>query len=286
MKSGYGLIGMVAVFLSSSLFAQVRSGPFRPATQRMGDGGGASATLGKFGVKEMSRNTPAEPDGTQTTKVRFTGPDHGWGIVKTSSAYYSTEGKYLGELPGGVLFSYASVKPTSKSLVLQGKIKRAERWEGPFLLDYEGLTIFSGDLETMPPSVVEPLVAYFTVSDRITQRKKAIEEAEYSKNPYYVSAKSAMDRYEATRLHAAELQAESEKLKGLSRSKVLDELRTLKYEQIKIKMALDRANANYKIWKESHPIPASNYTTDGELQRLQSEYDQLQVAVRKFLPGK
>lgn len=286
MKNGYGLIGMVVVFLSSSLFAQVRSGTFRPATQRMGGGGGASATLGKFGVKETSRNTPTETDGTQITKVRFTGPDNGWGIVKTPSTYYSTEGKHLGELPGGVLFSYVAVKPTSKSLVLYGKIKRTEQWEGPFLLDYEGLTIFSGELEKMPPSVVEPLVAYFTVSDRITQRKKAIEEAEYSKNPYYASAKSAMDRYDATRLHADELQAKSEKLKGLSRSKVLDELRALKYEQNKVKMVLDRENANYKIWKESHPIPASKYTMDGELQRLQAEYDQLQVAVRKFLPGK
>jgi len=239
---------------------------------------GSSLGAGMTSLKTTEKTAPerkVEPQKENradvVTTVSFSGPSSGWGFTKSPTPYYTAEGKNLGALPGGTLFDYSSVKTTSKNMVLVAKVKQDGDWTGPFLLDSSSLAIFEGKPDTVNPEIMSDLTMLFSVKAKIAERKTAIEKTEHEKNVHFLSAKRAQERYIKSINDAKELSEKAETQAGAVKSKSLDQLRAMKYEQEKIKAEMDKEVTNYKAWKLANPVPPARFQTDPEIVALEKQ---------------
>ncbi len=199
----------------------------------------------------------------------FSGPKSGWGIVNVACAFYGNDGQNLGKLPAGTLLTYSAVKHSTKSFVLVSKVQiSANKWDGPFLVEAPDVVMFSGELEQMSPKMIGDLKAYYALKGKIAQRKEDIEEKSQARNPHFETAKLWQQRYADSVEKAADMEAKANDLKGPAKSKMLDELRSLKYEQARLKTQADKEAVSYKAWKDQNPISPTLFSTDAELKAL------------------
>ena len=247
---------------------------------------GTSLSAGRGSLRTTDKNIPernVEPKkdedmGTVTTVV-FSGPQSGWGITKTATPYYSAEGKYLGMLPGGTLFDYSAVKTSSKNMVLEAKVRQDGDWTGPFLLDGTSLAIFEGKPDNINPQTIADLTGYFSITSKLAERKDALEKAGYEKSPGFEAARRAQERYSESIRQAAELSAQADKATGSAKSKLDDQLRALKYEQVRIKAEADKEAAGYKAWKDANPLPPETLRDDPEIAALEQQLAPLKAKI-------
>ncbi len=217
--------------------------------------------------------TPPEPV--------FSGPKSGWGIVNVACALYGNDGQNLGKLAPGTLLTYSAVKHSTKSFVLVSKIQvSANKWDGPFLIEAPDVVMFSGELEQMSPKMIGDLKAYYALKGKIAQRKEDIEEKAQSRNPHFETAKLWQQRYSDSVEKAAEMEVKANDLKGPAKSKMLDELRSLKYEQARLKTQADKEAVNYKAWKDQNPISPALFSTDDELKALHAQLKEAKEKIK------
>jgi len=270
-RTAYAMIALALPALVVSAQTQPKM-PLRPL------GGGSSANVGvgrgKAGDKDATEQKAEarKDDAGATAKIQFTGPPSGWGVTKAPTPYYTAEGKNLGVLPGGTLFRYSAVKSSSKSLVFEAEVKKqGEGWAGPFLLDSAGLALFEGKPDNVPPDTLSDLLEYYALKSKIAERKAEIEKTEHEKNPAFLSAKRAQEKYTQSTIEASELAAKAEQQKGPAKNKTDEQLRALKYEQVRMKAEADKEAANYKAWKETHPITPETFKADPALAALEKQ---------------
>ena len=225
-----------------------------------------------------------EPAPSQVAKVAFRGPKTGWGVVKTSAPFYSPQGKNLGTLPGGMLFTYTDVKDSSKNSVLVSSVKRGETWEGPYLLDCTAVVTYEGAPDKIDPAILHNLTDYFTIKGKIDERKEALADSAASVNPYYKTAKQALQAYQDSIEKAAEMEKQMSTLTGPRKIKADEALRAFKYEQVRIKTKADQAALAYKTWKNAHPTDPAKIAADPQLKTLEQELQAAAAKVTRLLP--
>jgi len=238
----------------------------------------------KNAASQNSQPAKGEDVPGMVSKFTFVGSKTGWGLVKTSAYYYSPQGKNLGTLPGGTLFTYTDVKDSSKNTVLVSTVKRNEKWDGPYLLDCTDIVSFEGTLDKVSPTLLKDLTDYFTIKGKIAERKAALSEDVAASNPYYKTAKQSMQVYQDSIAKAAEMEKQMSTLSGARKIKADEALRALKYEQVRIKTKADQATAAYKAWKDAHPADFSKIETDPQLRDLEKEFQAVATKVVKLIP--
>ncbi|MEI7946037.1 MAG: hypothetical protein WCJ02_05050 [bacterium] len=237
-------------------------------------------------LKEKNEPTPSTSSVPSTSEVVprepvFTGPKSGWGVVKVECPYYSTEGRNSGKLPVGTLITYSGVKPSTKGVVLISKIQRQENtWEGPFLIEALDVVLYRGELDKMPENQISDIKAYYAIKGKIAERKEQIEEKTQSRNPYFDTAKLWQQRYAESIEKAGKMEEKANALIGPAKSKMVDELRTMKYEQVRIKTQADKEAVNYKAWKDKNPINPSLFSDDAELKALHIQLKEAKEKVK------
>lgn len=233
--------------------------------------------------KEAQAPAPSKKEVTPPEPV-FSGPKSGWGVLNRKSPCYSSEGDNIGALPAGTLLTYSAVKHSSKCFVLVSKVQRqGDKWEGPFLVEAPDVVLFSGELSTMPPKLIADIRAYFTILGQIENRKDELEESAQSKNPHYESARLWQKRYAESVEKASDMEEKANALKGPAKSKMLDDLRALKYEQARLKIQADKEAVSYKAWKDQNPISPSVFTTDAQLKTLQAQLKQAKEKIKDIV---
>lgn len=274
---------LVAVLFALAAPAEVKRSARNLTPLNQPKGQPASARSGEtgIGVAVPPKQTAAET----VTKVEFLGPASGWGFVKATSPYYSPQGKRLGTLPGGALFKYSDVKSSSKNAVLVCTVRRGSAWEGPVLLDCTDVAGYEGAPEGLDPQQVADLGAYFTLLGRAADRKAELSEQALSANPHFETARQAQQAYQASAEKAAEMERQMNAVTGPRKTKALDALRALKYEQVALKAAADQEAAAYKQWKDAHPVDESRLASDPQLKALQQELAQAKAKVASLVPS-
>ena len=278
MKTSILLITLGLSACVASAEARRSSRNLAPLTRQPGSAS-AGTVSGNSGmcVAAPSRETARET----VTKVTFLGPKSGWGFVQTSSPYYTPQGKNSGKLPGGTLFTYNDVKPSSKNAMLVCSVKRGEAWEGPYLLDCTDVAAYEGHPDTFAPETIKNLGQYFTLKGKIADRKEALEDEALSANPYFNTARQSQQAYQDSITKAAEMERQMLTMTGARKTQADEALRAFKYEQVRIKAKADQAAAAYKAWKVKHPIDPAKLAADPQLKALEQE---LQAAAAK-IPG-
>jgi hypothetical protein len=225
-----------------------------------------------------------EPSAETATQTTFIGPNQGWGFIKVATPYYAPDGKRLGTLPGGTLFKYNGVKSTSKNTVLVSTVKRGDAWEGPCLLDCADIAGYEGDPGTLSPTLVQNLADYFTLNGKLAERTAALKETSMTANPHLETARQTQQAYQASIEKAADLEKQMNAQTGLRREKLMDSLRTLKYDQAQLKAKADQASAAYKTWKDANPPDPAKLAADPQLQKLKSELEAARKPVANLIP--
>jgi len=234
----------------------------------------------------QSTDAPAPAQGESVpgseTKFSFLGPKTGWGLIKETASYYSPQGKNLGTLSAGTLFTYSDVKSSSRNSVLVSMVKHGDTWEGPYLLDCIDIVSYGGAPDQMDPGTLKDLTDYFVLKGKIQERKTALADQVAATNPYYKTAKQTAQAYQDSIDKAAEMQKQLGTLTGLRKAKADDALRSLKYEQARIKQKADQAAAAFKAWSEAHPSAA--IATDVQLKTLEQAFKTVSAKVSKLVP--
>lgn len=238
-------------------------------------------------AQKAAAEAARHPDGAHlsqaTEKIIFIGPKAGWGFVKKMCAHYSPEGKNLGELKAGTLFKYRDVKSTSKSDMLLASLRDGSGWHGSYLLPCSEVAAYEGDPETVDIQIVEDLRTYFLLKGEHDQYREELLTREYKKNPYYAAYQQASDQYTQSVEKANQLTDDLEQLSGISKTRAYGELRKLKYSQSKLKVNLQQIGADYKAWKQQHPIDP-DLIQDEKICSLQRRIDEVKRRVANLIP--
>ncbi len=218
------------------------------------------------------------------SRIVFMGPQKGWGFIKQTAVYYSPQGKNLGTLPAGTLFTYEAVKATSKNPMLLSMVQQNNAWQGPYLLDCTTTAAYDGSPDMIHRDVVSNLKTFFTLSGQIAARKEALKESVLSQNPLAIEARETLRKYQQSIEKASALEKESRTLTGLKKIKVDDELRALKYEQVRMKAKLDSAVAAYADWEKANPAITHKMEKDSVLQALVTQREAVRAKVANLIP--
>jgi len=247
------------------------------------DCGAAAARGGNSGPSIAA--PPREKTAADTdANITFPGPKSGWGFVQATSPYYSPQGKNLGTLPGGTPFKYTDVKHSSKNAMLVSTVRRGEAWEGPYLLDCADIVAYEGSPEALDRPTLQNLAAYFTIKGKIADRKAALAQGALAANPHYESARLAQQAYQDSIAKADGMEKQMRTLTGARKAKADDALRTLKYEQVRIKAKADQEAAAFKTWKDAHPGDPSKQTADPQLRDLEQALQAAKGKVEDLIP--
>lgn len=269
------------VFAGSLAHAEVKgsSRNLQPLTKKTGESevSSRSGNTG-LGVKTQPSEKPA------AAKASFTGPKSGWGFLQARAPYYSPAGKNLGSLPGGTCFKYAGVETASDTPLLVSTVRNGDRWEGPYLLGCHSLALFEGSPDALDAETFRNLAEYFTLLGKIAERKAALAQTLRTDNPHAETAQRARQAYQASIEKAGELEQQRTALSGARKTKADDDLRALKYEQVRLKADADRAVADYTAWNAAHPISPSKQAADPQLRELEQALQASRVKVSELVP--
>jgi len=277
-------VGVGALFLlGSSAYAEVKgsSRNLQPLTKKTDDSE-ASSRSGNTGLG--IRTQPSEKPAETSTQVTFRGPKSGWGFVQISVPFYSPKGKNLGTLPSGTCFKYTDVETSATAALLVSTVKRGDAWEGPYLLGCRNLALFQGSPDALDPESLQNLTDYFALLGKIAERKASLAQASRTDNPHFESARRAQQAYQASIVKAGEMEKQLAALTGTRKTKADEELRALKYEQVRLKTTADREAADYNAWNEAHPGKAPQPAADSQLRELEQALQAAKAKVANLLP--
>ena len=269
------------VFAGSFAHAEVKgsSRNLQPLTKKP-DEPGASARSGNTGL-----GVKAQPsDKSAAAQASFTGPKNGWGFLQAPAPYYSPTGKNLGSLPGGTCFKYTGVETASAMPLLVSTVRNGERWEGPYLLGCRSLALFEGAPDALDAETLRNLAEYFTLMGKVAERKAALAQALRTDNPHAEAAQRARQAYRESIEKAGELEQQRASLTGARKTKADDDLRALKYEQVRLKADADRADADYAAWNAAHPLNPAKQAADPQLRELEQALRASKVKVSELVP--
>ena len=230
--------------------------------------------------KEISRSSRP---GQTVEKVKFLGPKNGWGFVSKSTPYYSPQGENLGDLEAGTLFKYHDVKSTSKDDMLLARLRDKSGWHGPYLLPCTEVAAYEGDPEQVDIQIVADLRNYFLLKGEYDTHRDELLENEYRRNPHFEAYRQAAENYRKSAEAAGKMEDDASKLTGAAKTRAYDGLRSLKYEQEKLKAELQAVGEKYRAWKEAHPVDESKIG-DEKLTSLRNRMDEIKSRVAELVP--
>ncbi|MBP5511057.1 MAG: hypothetical protein J6Z49_09080 [Kiritimatiellae bacterium] len=295
------LVFLVCFFTTGAFAARPSSRNFRSLADRKAEGQRVEQekveaheeTSPQVEVERPEPSEPAEP----LEKYVYTGPKKGWGILMEQAPYYTPQGKNLGKLTSGCVFTYDGVRHGSGDRFLFVVTFREPPSPGaplgPYLLDCDRAAIYGGSPDDASPALVARLSAYYAAHGAAEARRAELAAkrmvSQRDRNPYYRDAKESRRRYNESIDEAARLEKEMNRSQGQRRLALLDELRDLKYRQQGLKAKMDKDTRAYLAWRDAN---AGQMVGEEELQRdaIYCEYDrkrrELEPSVKRLLPPK
>ena len=154
------LVFLVCFFTTGASAARPSSRNFRSLADRKAEGQRVEQekveaheeTSPQVEVERPEPSEPAEP----LEKYVYTGPKKGWGILMEQAPYYTPQGKNLGKLTSGCVFTYDGVRHGSGDRFLFVVTFREPPSPGaplgPYLLDCDRAAIYGGSPDDASPA--------------------------------------------------------------------------------------------------------------------------------------
>lgn len=207
-----------------------------------------------------------------------------WAILIQRTAHYSTGGKNLGLLPAGTVGEVIKTTTSSDGDVAVCSIEQGGQWKGPVLISLADLVVFEGPLTAVPADTLSLLHHYYTLKERIDARTAAIQQALTAANPHAAAFIRATDAVNEFVIRAKKMTVAFKATTGPARSELLDQLKRMKFEQVRLNTELSQAEARMKEWNANNPTSPAHAAPDLELSGWLAELRRLEPRKKAIIP--
>lgn len=291
-------------------FTGVRNVP-RAAEPEEADSGEEDPAFLRFVRRSDKKNssaaaaqTPAQTAGSAVVDLPSSAPvqvisDPGlpWGIVVTNSAYYVFEGYGLrraGIVKGGTVFEYASEKTLNEGKCYSCKFLRKNEWTDKFfvVLDCDVVTFPDVTFSEADPDQRKMLIDFCTIYGKYEGLRYAEYERQASQyvNPYekdYLNEKEKYDEFQAEvkEMMALEKRSQRENIPGVSRGKLLADLRKMSIKEKEMEKLFFPIRDKYEAWESGHERKAVVIEETSEMKELLGQMRAMKARVNAIVPG-
>ncbi|MBM4163309.1 MAG: hypothetical protein FJ222_02550 [Lentisphaerae bacterium] len=207
-----------------------------------------------------------------------------WAILIQRAVHYSTGGKNLGMLPAGTFGEVIKTTTSSDGDVAVCTIDQDGQWKGPVLIGVANLVVFEGPFTTVSADTLGLLRHYYALKERIDARTAAIQQAITAANPHAAAYVRATDAVNEFVLRAKKMSATFKDATGPARSEMLDQLKRMKFEQVRLNSELSQAEARMKEWTANNPDSPTNAASDPELSGWLAELRRIEPLKQAIIP--
>ena len=207
-----------------------------------------------------------------------------WAILIQRTAHYSKSGKNLGMLPAGTVGEVIKTTTSSDGDVAVCLIEQKGQWKGPILIGVANLVMFEGPLTAVPADTLSLLHHYYTLKERIDARTATIQQAITAANPHAAAFNRATDAVNEFVIRAKKMTVAFKATTGPARSDLLDQLKRMKFEQVRLNAELSQAEARMKEWNANNPTSPAHAAPDPELSGWLAELRRLEPRKKAIIP--
>jgi hypothetical protein len=207
-----------------------------------------------------------------------------WAILIQRAVHYSTGGKNLGMLPAGTVGEVIKTTTSSDGDVAVCLIEQNGQWKGPILIGVANLVMFEGPLTAVPADTLSLLHHYYTLKERIDARTATIQQAITAANPHAAAFNRATDAVNEFVIRAKKMTVAFKATTGPARSDLLDQLKRMKFEQVRLNAELSQAEARMKEWNANNPTSPAHAAPDPELSGWLAELRRLEPRKKAIIP--
>ncbi len=208
-----------------------------------------------------------------------------WGVTTTQTTSYEPDGTRIGRLQGGTLVEVQGATKSSRGSMTICRYLQGEAWQGPVLISENHLAFFNGSVADLPSESLASLRGYFETKGLIDARTAELTRQQVDANPYTVPYRQSYEELTALQARAKALTTERDSATGSERMRSIEDLRRMKDEQARLRQTFDRAQAQYRNWKEQHATtPSADPAADPQIQAWERRMAALAPDVRKMLP--
>ncbi len=227
--------------------------------------------------------TPSDDDPPALLGIfRVTGRERPeWGVIKVRANFYDTDGKRLGEVPGGVMIDFMESRKSSKGSMVLCKFLYKGKEHGPYLVRRTDIVLFTGNLTSLSARQRKNLAEYYRIRGLMEERRVEVMQQIAMKNPHYAQYKAAYDRYMEHIETAKELAEQRDQATGLTRSNLDDRLRRMKNEEVVLKNSYDEIHKKYREWKSANASALPDSASDPQI----IEYRREMRTLAQRIPG-
>jgi hypothetical protein len=205
----------------------------------------------------------------------------GWGITFQRTSTYGLDGARLGHVPGGVLLEYRNARVSSAGNMVECVLLENGTPSAPRLVSKKDVCLFTGTYAKLSAKQRSALLAYYTLSGKIGQRKTELLQASAARNPYFSEYNQAYKTYMAHIDKAKALTAQRDKATELDKSRLEDRLREMKVAETALRTQYDALHAKFRAWKQEHANEIAKAENDPDVKRWTQEM----AALRQRVPG-
>lgn len=113
---------------------------------------------------------------------------------------------------------------------------------------------------------------------KIEERRSALVDIEKNRNPYYRAYVQAVKAYKDFGVQIKDLESKAAETSSPDRTSILDQLRDLRFEGVRLEAELGEAQSKYRDWKHKY-MDESLFDRDTEIVALRSEIERIQQRI-------
>ncbi len=208
--------------------------------------------------------TPEQPPAD--LPVRHGQRDSQWGIANVPEArLYDTNGRFLGRVPTGTLFSISQVRRSDAGDIAVATMRTAAGDLRDVVVRTTDIRIQPGAIDRTTARERELTAQLANVEAAISVRQRELEAAFEARNPHSREYQETRARYAEFWKGIEERQAAHEKATGGERMRLANELRQLKVDDVRFRREFEAVRARYQEWKDRNQLDPAG---DDVMQRL------------------
>jgi|GEM_PF-1052270 len=209
------------------------------------------------------------------------GDTPGWGMAHQRASVYKLDGSYSGNIVAGTLVEYCDLKKSSKGTMVECVVIMDRRRSEQVLVSSTELRLFTGSYEKLSGRQIADLKKYYVLNGKIAERKSELLKIAAAKNPYFSQYEAAHKKLMSHIDRVKELIDQRDKATGLIKMRLEDQLRTMKYEDGRVRAEYDAIHKKFREWKEQNADAVAKPEKDPEIIKFSGEMAEL----RKRVPG-
>lgn len=163
-----------------------------------------------------------------------------WGVVNRITTVEELNGKSIGTVPGGSVFTVKKAVPTPDGLKITGTFV-SKKLTRPVRILAENLACYSGQPSFLSTNQLACLRMYYQLTGEAEARKEKVQNAAAGKSPYLREAAAALRQLRAR-----------EKAAMTMKTTDADTLRKVTYEISQLRDKVQELNQKHKDWKAEH----------------------------------